>query len=543
MKHLLLCFFCLTFIYSAFSQPIIYVTPSGAGNESGSSWTNAIPGIALPRHAVSASAGTQFWVAEGTYKPTTSTDRTASFSIASGISVYGGFMGTETALDQRTIGHETVLSGNIGAEGNTDDNSQHVVTLYNIGQTIILDSLTIRDGLINLSDPSYAGAGVNIEVTNNDLSIIISNCKFYNNVIRHSLSGGGAIGVTAWANGHCTIKLDHCQFDNNTAGFGGAYTPQTLGGTIVSLIENCGFGGNQGLSESGAISNRYVANADDNSMTIRKCTFVANTALYSGGALTTGPGICTVENSSFSSNASTNTASNDVNAGGAIDGNNSKSLFRNCVFRDNSASYGGAIIGSSSTLQFVNCQFDSNHAKFGGVIYSLSSPFETHLSFLNCNFISNVASTSGGVFCNLLSNQLNAGSYTESSNITSVTNCIIWHNRANAQPVFVPQIVQNIKNERIDNQFLVTYSLIQDHYSGVGNISADPAFLDLSGGNFRLKFNSPAVNAGDPNSSSLPPTDLIGHLRIQGGRVDIGAYEFVNCVGFTCIPFVVDRKK
>ena len=37
---------------------------------------------------------------------------------------------------------------------------------------------------------------------------------------------------------------------------------------------------------------------------------------------------------------------------------------------------------------------------------------------------------------------------------------------------------------------------------------------------------SPAINAGDPNTSFLPATDLDGHTRVLCDRVDIGAYEF-----------------
>jgi hypothetical protein len=542
MKNVYLLFLTLFLTYSALSQPIIYVTPSGAGNLAGTSWTNALPGSALPNKLVSASAGTQFWVAAGTYKPTTTTDRTASLSIASGLSVYGGFSGTETALTQRIDGLETVFSGDIGAKGSSDDNSQHVISLYNIGQTVVLDHLTIRDGHLKAFDPASAGAGVNIDITNNDLSVRISSCHFDNNSINQSLSGGGAVGVTAWSNGHCSISLKHCRFTNNVAGFGGAYTPQTMGGTIVSSLEDCAFNDNRGLSESGAISNRYVA-ADANSLTIKNCTFVGNTALFLGGALTTGAGICTIESCYFRSNVTTNLAIDGLNAGGAIDGNDSKALFRNCTFSDNSAANGGVVIGNASTLRFINCQFDSNHARFGGVAYSLSSLSETHQSFLNCTFVSNVAAISGGVFCNLLVDQADADPQTIPANRTSLTNCIVWNNTATNESVFVPQSARNLAGDRIDNQFSTTYSLIQSGYPGVGNVYADPSFIDLSTNNVRLNPNSPAVNAGDPNSSGLPATDLRGNPRVQGGRVDMGAFEVASCVGLPCIPFILARKK
>jgi len=62
---------------------------------------------------------------------------------------------------------------------------------------------------------------------------------------------------------------------------------------------------------------------------------------------------------------------------------------------------------------------------------------------------------------------------------------------------------------------------------GVHVLTSDPLFVNASAGNFSLQSTSPAINAGDPSTSAtvVGAVDLAGNLRIQGGRIDIGAYE------------------
>jgi parallel beta-helix repeat protein len=61
---------------------------------------------------------------------------------------------------------------------------------------------------------------------------------------------------------------------------------------------------------------------------------------------------------------------------------------------------------------------------------------------------------------------------------------------------------------------------------GAGNISADPLFISVAGGNFHLPANSPAVAAGNVAAPGLPATDLDGLSRTYNGTVDMGVYEY-----------------
>jgi predicted outer membrane repeat protein len=81
----------------------------------------------------------------------------------------------------------------------------------------------------------------------------------------------------------------------------------------------------------------------------------------------------------------------------------------------------------------------------------------------------------------------------------------------------------------------VTYCDVQDGWPGMGNIDADPLFVDADGldnvigtidDNLRLLGGSPCLDAG--NNLAIPPsltTDLDGNPRIINGIVDMGAYE------------------
>src|SRR5438552_3601239 len=71
----------------------IYVdanAPAG-GTHDGATWTTAY--LDLQQGLSIALTGDQIRVADGTYKPTTGTDRTISFQLKSSVGLYGGYAG------------------------------------------------------------------------------------------------------------------------------------------------------------------------------------------------------------------------------------------------------------------------------------------------------------------------------------------------------------------------------------------------------------------------------------------------------------------
>lgn len=75
----------------------------------------------------------------------------------------------------------------------------------------------------------------------------------------------------------------------------------------------------------------------------------------------------------------------------------------------------------------------------------------------------------------------------------------------------------------------VIYSNVGGSNGGLGNIDADPRFVDAENGDFRLRPDSPCVDAG-AIVESLPPSDLSGMHRVMfGGKSlgpDMGAFEY-----------------
>lgn len=227
MKKTVLFTFFVLIIHSVLSQPVVHVSPLGAGNRSGDSWTNALPGTDLPNRVATATAGTQFWVAAGTYKPTMTTDRAASFSIASGVSVYGGFAGTETALRDRVLTQpsSTTFSGEISSP-EIYDNSIHVLTFKNADSTTRLENIIIAGGNANIS----------------------SGWEYYNS---YSNYGGGILNISDNAK-YSSPRINRCHITGNKAEIGGGIFSTVFGENTESIqFTECDIGGNIALYNGG----------------------------------------------------------------------------------------------------------------------------------------------------------------------------------------------------------------------------------------------------------------------------------------------------
>jgi hypothetical protein len=202
----------------------IYVNSAATGGDNGTSWANAYTDLqdALAR----STEGFEIWVAKGTYKPTSDSNRTVSFVMVPGMALYGGFSGTEDGLEERDWGNNvTTLSGDIGTEGLATDNSWHVV----IGSdNAVLDGFTVSDGYANTHDAPYSARGGGM--LNIESNPMVNNCTFNNDVADY---GGGIANFNAQA------IINNTLFTNNCAGGGEATGVLNSGG--ANSIVNCTF--------------------------------------------------------------------------------------------------------------------------------------------------------------------------------------------------------------------------------------------------------------------------------------------------------------
>ena len=214
-----------------------------------------------------------------------------------------------------------------------------------------------------------------------------------------------------------------------------------------------------------------------------------------------------------------------------------------CIIKDNTAFFGGAVAIDDSVLNMINCHIDDNIGEiFGGAFYNE----EGILDLTNCLITGNAAGVADQLGGSVM--------FSVNTNITC-TNCTIVDNEAPSgmaiskfpfttdiqQGVTIyNSIVRNGGNEisgYLPSYLDVSYSNIQGHTGGTGNIDVDPNFVGSD--DYRLQTGSPGIDAGDQTLLPLDlldldqdtdinepvPVDLNGNLRIRGGQIDQGAYE------------------
>ena len=398
----------------------------------------------------------------------------------------------------------------------------------------------------------YGGALYNDEYCGTTLI----NCAFIGN---YAYISGGAV----YNSQVCDIVLTDCMFLRNRARYGGAIHEGNL---TKSTYAHCSFIEN--IAKRGGGVN--IHGASGMSTSLADCSFIGNEASEIGGGFHVESGyIATFTNSVFRANKAPSGGGFSILAGGG--------LFKNCVFTENSASpnyrtgliandqydagsfannnRGGGAYIHNARLLLMECDFYGNSAnEEGGGLYTSRSSFRKSPILTNCTITGNRAPVGGGVFsdrafavalhnCTISGNRADYGAGVYSTSSPQLQNCIVWGNEA--------AIDGQVYEGELGWSMEITYSAISGGYTGEGNIDVDPLFVDPGywdinetpedpnddfwvAGDYRLTPCSTCIDRGDPNYISDPnETDLDGNLRVIGGRIDMGAYEY---------PFVYDKK-
>jgi len=361
-----------------------------------------------------------------------------------------------------------------------EQSAQRVRCVYLSGGTSLAGFTLTNGGALDAGDAATqcSGGGVWCETA----GVLVSNCVFAGNYA--SFYGGGvyqgalqncvfSLNSAQYGGGAFGSTLDNCVLSGNSATNGGAANSSTL--------NNCMLTGNAAVSGGGALDS-YLTN----------CLLSSNVAGNAGGAAD-----CVLYQCSLINNSA-------VTVGGGVQGG----LLTFCVLSNNVAgdSGGGAFPGLyyvtlDKCLVIGNSATNQGGGVYGGYIY-------------NCALISNTASNGGGEAycagdnCTVAGNSATNGGGDYGG---SLNNCIVYFNQG-----------ANYDSNNFSLNYCCTTPLPPN---GSGNIQNPPLFVNAAGDDFHLQSNSPCINAG--NNADAPDTnDLDGNLRIQGGTVDIGAYEY-----------------
>ena len=227
----------------------------------------------------------RFWVAEGTYKPDQGNgimvgDRTASFNLVNGVSLYGGFTGNEITRYPKGDKNQTVLSGAINSDAELW--ALNVVSGVNIDNNTIIDGFRITKGNANGNTTKYSsGGGIYFEDSNVNLSEIVMSFN--------SALNGGAISIVYSYNGSppdYANSLRKCFFENNSAGSAGGGIYISFENSLYTVtFSECRFIGNSAGNSGGAISFPYTGLAEGKYINVSNCGFSDNSSGYLGGAI------------------------------------------------------------------------------------------------------------------------------------------------------------------------------------------------------------------------------------------------------------------
>jgi hypothetical protein len=293
---------------------------------------------------------------------------------------------------------------------------------------------------------------------------VIANCTIVGNATGDS--GGGAFNGT----------FTNCVFANNVS-------LNVGGGVYNSSLSYCTMSGNSAAWGGGG------AYFPQNGSAVNDCVFTNNSAGYDGGGIWGG----VARNCVFAGNAATDQFYHDGSANGGGAYGYPAGVLDHCILTNNTA-YSG---GGAEEEDLYDCVIRNNYALTNGG--GLDGCYA-----YSCTIVSNQAVTiCGGVDYSLLINSISYFNSAPSNSNYNTAYTTVNYCCTTPQPP-----------------------------GGTGNFTNSPQFVDLVNEDFHLQSTSPCINSG--NNSYLTNNydsvniaeDFDGNPRVQGGTVDVGAYEY-----------------
>ena len=205
---------------------------------------------------------------------------------------------------------------------------------------------------------------------------------------------------------------------------------------------------------------------------------------------------------------------------------------RNCVITGNTATNRGGGVCMDFGGVLTHSIVSGNQASFFGAGVAVKNDGLIRNCLIYRNGTLTAPNSGGGIYCDTggtiesctiatnLADQIGGGVYFDAGG--TMSNSIAYHNATDG----------NVSeyNYSTNGSIVIAYSCSFPQPDGAGNEDVYPKFMDIDLDNYALLQGSPCVDAGYTQAWMVAGADLPGSARIQGGSVDMGAYE-----GFTLV--------
>ncbi len=398
----------------------------------GTSWLAAFEDLQCALDV--AQAGDEIWVAGGLYRP--GTNRLSGYYLVDGVSLLGGFAGSETSPNQRPAFDPanplTMLSGDAAGNDQGSNNlDENVCGVVVAGSLVVIDPVSAAvDGLAIRSGRASCGGPLPVTSGGGLMALIGSRLSLSNILFQSNRAADVGAGLLA---GGAELSLDHATFMSNTATGGGGGLAVTSGLNVGGLvtITASSFVGNfathggaidvrpaGGVTRLTSVGTQYSRNRSDGAggavesrvedglveLSFDGDLFVANHALFAGGgALQTtglGAGLLRVNLNQ------TTFQSNGAGAGGGALATVGTDLTINTgTFTANSSQQGkGGAVQAHGAVTVTGSTFVSNTASLGGGALAVTGSLSlfdsqvTQNSSIDSSFSGQFGPVGGGVF-------------------------------------------------------------------------------------------------------------------------------------------------